>query len=317
MLKQGLRENMTVNDTNSRPVIRVKKHSSIIVDVIVEKFFYIIGFSSLLVLLTIMVFLVKEGVPLFSEISVSDFITGREWYPTSNNPRYGIMPLIFSSVYITVIASIIAVPLSLSVAIYISEIAGSRLREIIKPLVEIIASIPSVVVGFFGMVVVAPFLMNNFNIDSGLNLLNASLMLAFMAVPTIASISEDAISSVPVSLKEASYALGANRWQTIIHVTIPASLSGIYTAIILGISRVIGETMIVLMVAGGAAVLPESIFSPVRPLTSNIAAEMAEASVGGTHYRALFAIGIILFVITFVFNIVADYLSNKYKFKAN
>ena len=144
------------------------------------------------------------------------------------------------------------------------------------------------------MVVVAPFLMNNFHIDSGLNLLNASLMLAFMAIPTIASISEDAISSVPVSLKEASYALGANRWQTIIHVTIPASLSGIWTAIILGISRVIGETMIVLMVAGGAAVIPDSIFNPVRPLTSNIAAEMAEASVGGTHYRALFAIGIIL-----------------------
>jgi phosphate transport system permease protein len=297
--------------------IKVKKHSSIIVDVIVEKFFYIIGFSSLLVLLTIMVFLIKEGVPLFTEISISDFITGKEWYPTSNNPRYGIMPLIVSSVYITIIASMIAVPLSLSVAIYIAELAGSRIKEIIKPLVEIIASIPSVVVGFFGMVVLAPFLMEHFDIDSGLNLLNASLMLAFMAVPTIASISEDAISSVPVSLKEASYALGANRWQTIIHVTIPAALSGIYTAIILGISRVIGETMIVLMVAGGAAVLPGSIFSPVRPLTSNIAAEMAEASVGGTHYRALFAIGIILFVITFVFNIVADYLSNKYKFKAN
>ncbi len=297
--------------------IKVKKHSSIIVDVIVEKFFYIIGFSSLLVLLTIMVFLIKEGVPLFTEINISDFITGKEWYPTSNNPRYGIMPLIVSSIYITIIASMIAVPLSLSVAIYIAELAGSRIKEIIKPLVEIIASIPSVVVGFFGMVVVAPFLMEHFDIDSGLNLLNASLMLAFMAVPTIASISEDAISSVPVSLKEASYALGANRWQTIIHVTIPAALSGIYTAIILGISRVIGETMIVLMVAGGAAVLPGSIFSPVRPLTSNIAAEMAEASVGGTHYSALFAIGIILFVITFVFNIVADYLSNKYKFKAN
>lgn len=308
---------MTLNETNTTPVVKTKKHSSIIVDVIVEKFFYIIGFSSLLVLLTIMVFLVKEGVPLFTEISISDFITGKEWYPTSNNPRYGIMPLIFSSVYITIIASVIAVPLSLSVAIYIAELAGSRIKEIIKPLVEIIASIPSVVVGFFGMVVVAPFLMEHFDIDSGLNLLNASLMLAFMAVPTIASISEDAISSVPVSLKEASYALGANRWQTIIHVTIPAALSGIYTAIILGISRVIGETMIVLMVAGGAAVLPESIFSPVRPLTSNIAAEMAEASVGGTHYRALFAIGIILFVITFVFNIIADYLSNKYKFKAN
>jgi len=296
--------------------IRLKRRS-IIFDILIEKFFFIIGLSSLLVLLTIMIFLIKEGLPLFKEISISDFIFGQEWYPTSGNPRFGILPLIISSLYITIIASLIAIPLSLSVAIYISELAGSTLREIVKPVVEIIASIPSVIVGFFGMVVVAPFLMTHFNIDSGLNLLNASLMLAFMAIPTIASISEDAISSVPMSLKEASYALGANRWQTIIHVTIPASLSGIWTAIILGVSRVIGETMIVLMVAGGAAVIPNSIFSPVRPLTSNIAAEMAEASVGGTHYRALFAIGIILFVITFMFNIIADYLSNKYKFKAS
>jgi phosphate transport system permease protein len=306
---------MQINSINKNE--KVKKLRCIIYDKIIEKFFYITGFSSLLVLLTIMIFLITEGLPLFKEIAISDFIFGMEWYPTSNNPRFGIMPLIVSSVYITVIASAIAVPLSLCVAIYISELAGSTVKEIIKPAIEIIASIPSVVIGFFGMVVIAPFMMERFNIDSGLNLFNASLMLAFMAVPTIASISEDAISSVPMSLKEASYALGADRWQTMIHVTIPASPSGIWTAIILGISRVIGETMIVLMIAGGAAVIPDSIFSAVRPLTSNIAAEMAEASVGGAHYRALFAIGIILFVITFIFNIIADYLSNKYKFKAS
>jgi phosphate transport system permease protein len=209
------------------------------------------------------------------------------------------------------------VPLSLAVAVYLSELSGPSVREIIKPLIEIIASIPSVVVGFFGMVVVAPYLQNNFDIDTGLNLFNASLMLAFMAIPTIASLSEDAISSVPGSLKEASYALGANRWQTIFHITIPAALSGVWTAIILGISRVIGETMVVLMIAGGAAVVPGSIFDPVRPLTSNIAAEMAEAPVGGSHYHALFAIGIVLFIITMIFNLFADYLSNKYKFKWN
>lgn len=307
---------MKPNDAIHSSSVKEKKHYTIIIDSIVEKLFYIIGFTSLLVLLTIMVFLVKEGLPLFREISLSEFISGREWYPTSSNPRYGIMPLIISSLAITLIASAIAVPLSLSVAIYLSELAGSRTREILKPMIEIIASIPSVVIGFFGMVVVAPFLMSKLNIDSGLNLFNAAIMLAFMAIPTIASISEDALSSVPVSLKEASYALGANRWQTIVHVTIPAALSGIYTAIILGISRVIGETMIVLMVAGGAAVIPDSLFSAVRPLTSNIAAEMAESPVGGTHYRALFSIGIILFIITFIFNIIADYLSNRYKFKA-
>jgi phosphate transport system permease protein len=212
-------------------------------------------------------------------------------------------------------ASIIAIPISLATAIYISEIARGKFKDIVKSLIEIIASIPSVVIGFFGLVVVAPFLIKNFNIDSGLNLFNASLLLAFTAIPTITSISEDAISSVPISLKEASLALGANKWQTVVHIVIPASLSGIWTAIILGISRIIGETMIVLMVAGGASVIPKSIFDPVRPLTSNVAAEMAEAAVGGIHYRALFAIGIILFIITFIFNITADYLSNKYKFK--
>jgi phosphate transport system permease protein len=294
-----------------------KKHSSIIFDFFIEKFFLIVGLSCLAVLFLIMFFLVREGIPLFSKISLADFLTGSEWYPTSGTPRFGVLPLIAASVSVTILASAISIPLSLAVAVYLAELAGSRVREIIKPVVEIIASIPSVVIGFFGMVVIAPFLMEKFDIDSGLNMFNAAAMLAFMAIPTIASISEDAISSVPVTMKEASYALGANRWQTIFHVTLPASLSGIWTAIILGISRVIGETMVVLMVAGGATLIPHSIFDPVRPLTSNIAAEMAEAEVGGIHYNALFAIGLILFVITFIFNITADYLSNKYKFKSN
>ena len=297
--------------------IETRKTNSLIYDVLIEKFFLIVGLSSLFILFTIMVFLIKEGLPLFKTVGLTDFIFGTEWYPTSDNPRYGIFPLILSSLSITLIASSIAIPLSLSVAIYISELAGSTVKEIVKPLIEIIASIPSVIIGFFGMVVVAPFLIEFFDLDTGLNLFNASLMLSFMVIPTIASISEDAISSVPMSLKEASYALGANKWETIIHIVIPASLSGIYTAIILGISRIIGETMIVLMVAGGATIIPSSLFDPVRPLTSNIAAEMAEAAVGGVHYRALFAIGIMLFILTFIFNLIADYLSNKYKFKMN
>jgi len=296
---------------------RVNVHRSIVYNYIIEKFFLLIALSCLLILLLIMLFLFREGLPIFKVISISDFLAGHEWYPTSEMPRYGILPLIVASVYVTVMASIIAVPLSLAIAIYLSEMARSQVREVMKPTIELIASIPSVIIGFFGMVVVAPFLQRHFNIDTGLNMFNAAVMLAFMAIPTIASISEDAISSVPVSLKEASYALGANRWQTIYHITLPAALSGIWTAIILGVSRVIGETMVVLMVAGGAAVIPGSIFDPIRPLTSNIAAEMAEAEVGGNHYHALFAVGIVLFFITFVFNIIADYLSNKYKFKTN
>ncbi len=295
----------------------MEKHKGALIDITLEKFFFVIALSCLLVLFTIMIFLFKEGLPILKHLSIGDFTFGTEWYPTCGNPRFGFFPLIIASLSVTALASLIAIPFSLAVAIYLSEIASKSAKEIFKPMIEIIASIPSVVIGFFGMVVVAPFLMNHFDIDSGLNLFNASIMLAFMVIPIIASISEDAISSVPLSLKEASYALGATRWQTIFHITIPAALSGIWTAIILGISRVIGETMVVLMVAGGAALMPHSFFDPVRPLTSNIAAEMAEAEVGGIHYNALFAIGIILFIITFIFNLIADYLSNKYKFKSH
>ena len=293
----------------------MKVYSNILFDKIIEKSFLFIGLSCLIVLFMIMLFLFKEGIPIFEKLSLKDFIFGTSWYPTSENPRYGIFPLIIASLSVTLAASIIAVPLSIAIAVYISGLASPVLKEIIKPAIEIIASIPSVIIGFFGMVIVAPFFQRYFHVDTGLNLMNAAIMLAFMAIPTIASISEDAISSVPLSLKEGSYALGANRWQTMFHITIPASLSGIWTAIILGISRVIGETMVVLMVAGGAAAMPDSLFSPVRPLTSNIAAEMGEAPVGGDHYHALFAIGIILFIITFIFNLIADYLSNKYRFK--
>lgn len=294
-----------------------KKHNSILYDSIIKKAFLFVAFTSIVVLFLIMFFLIREGLPIFSVIGVGDFLFGTAWYPTGTPPRFGAFPLIIASILTTLIASVIAIPLSLAIAVYISQIAKPLVREIIKPVIEVIASIPSVIVGFFGMVVMAPVLQEYFNVDTGLNMLNASLMLAFMSIPTIASISEDAISSVPDSLVEASYALGANRWQTIFHIMLPASLSGIWTAIILGISRVIGETMVVLMVAGGAAMIPRSIFSPVRPLTANIAAEMAEAPYRGDHYFALFAIGIILFVVTFLFNIMASYLSNRYKFKYN
>ncbi len=294
---------------------KIWPHKSIIFDMVLSRAFFLVGFTCLAVLLLIMVFLFREGLPIFRTVSVWDFIAGTSWYPTGSPERFGALPLIAASVAVTLAASVIAVPLSLAVALYLAELASPLLKEIMKPAIEIIASIPSVIIGFFGMVVVAPFMQDHFDIDTGLNLLNAALMLAFMALPTIASISEDAISSVPASLKEASYALGANRWQTIYHITIPAALSGIWTAIILGVSRVIGETMVVLMVAGGAAIIPKSLFDPVRPLTSNIAAEMAEAAHQSNHYHALFAIGILLFIMTMLFNLIAGYLSNRYKFK--
>jgi phosphate transport system permease protein len=276
-------------------------------------FFVIIAFASITVLLMITLFLFMEGIPIFSKVSVKDFLFGKYWYPTSDPPDFGIFPLIVASLAVTFISAIISVPLGVMTAVYLSEIASLRLREWIKPIVELLAALPSVVIGFFGMVVVAPFLQEVFDIPTGLNLFNAALMLSFMSIPTICSISEDAIYSVPRSLKEASFALGATHLQTIIRIILPASISGICTAVILGMSRAIGETMVVLMVAGGAAMIPLSIFDPVRPLPASIAAEMAEAPFRGDHYHALFATGIVLFLFTFCFNLVADYIANKYR----
>jgi phosphate transport system permease protein len=274
--------------------------------------FFTIATASITILFLIMLFLFKEGIPIFKTVSVSEFLFGKYWYPTSDPADFGIFPLIIASVLVTGFSGLISIPLGVMTAIYLSEIAKPSVGEIVKPIVELLAALPSVVIGFFGMVLVAPFLQRVFDIPTGLNLFNAALMLAFMSIPTICSISEDAIHSVPDALREASVALGATQLQTIVRVVVPASLSGISTAIILGLSRAVGETMVVLMVAGGAAMLPGSIFDPVRPMPASIASEMAEAPVGGEHYYALFATGIVLFVFTMIFNIVADYIANKY-----
>jgi phosphate transport system permease protein len=244
---------------------------------------------------------------------VRDFLFGRLWYPTSSPPEFGIFALIVGSVAVTTLSGLIAVPLGVMTAVYLAEIASARIREIVKPLLELLAALPSVVIGFFGMVVVAPLLQDALDIPTGLNLFNAALMLAFMSVPTICSLAEDAVYSVPQSLKEASFALGANHLETICRVVIPAALSGICTAVILGMSRAIGETMVVLMVAGGAAMAPESLFSPVRPMPASIAAEMDEAPFRSPHYHALFATGMVLFVFTFLFNLAADVISHRFR----
>ena len=280
---------------------------------IIRFFFFSVALTSITILALIVVFLFIEGLPIFREVSVYDFLLGHYWYPTDEPPEFGLFPLIVASLAITAVASIISIPLGVLTALYLAEVASARVREWVKPMVEFLEALPTVVIGFFGMVVVAPFLQKIFDMPTGLNLFNASLMLAFMSVPTICSISEDAIFSVPIELKEASLALGATHWETIVRVIIPASISGISTAIILGMSRAIGETMVVLMVAGGAAMVPTSIFDPVRPMPASIAAEMGEAPFHSDHYYALFATGIVLFVFTLFFNMVADYISNKYR----
>jgi phosphate transport system permease protein len=279
----------------------------------IRNLFFGIALASITILFLIVLFLFMEGVPIFKVVSVKDFLFGTYWYPTADPPDFGIFPLIVASIAVTALSSALSIPLGVMTAIYLAEVASHRLRELVKPIVELLAALPSVVIGFFGMVIVAPFLQNVFGIATGLNLFNASLMLAFMSVPTICSLSEDAIYSVSQEIKEASLALGATHWQTIYRVIIPASLSGISTAIILGMSRAIGETMVVLMVAGGATLIPTSIFDPVRPMPASIAAEMAEAPFRSNHYYALFATGIVLFCFTLAFNMIADYIAHKYK----
>jgi len=280
---------------------------------LIKGFFCLFASLSIFFLLGIVIVLFKEGLPIFKVTTFKKFLFGKFWYPTYEPPEFGILPLILGSLLVTFGALIISVPLGIAGAIYISEIASFKIKEFIKPVIELLAGIPSVVYGFFGMVVVAPQVARIFNLAVGLNAFTASLILGIMAIPTITSISEDAISAVPKRFKEASYALGANKWETIIKVTLPAAGGGITTAVILGIARVIGETMTVLMVAGGAPVIPHSFFQPVRTMTATIAAEMGETVVGSAHFHALFAIAIVLFLITLSFNILADILSQRFR----
>jgi len=284
-----------------------------------EKFykwiFTVLAFASLFFLMGIVFVLFKEGTPIFKEVGFFKFIFGQKWYPTYNPPEFGILPLILGSLWVTVGASLVCIPLGVGSALYLNEIASFNQRQFLKPIIELLASIPSVVYGFFGLVIVTPFLQNLFSLPTGMTALNASLILGIMATPTVCSIAEDALSYVPGTFREASFALGANRWQTLTRVIIPAAGSGISTAVILGMSRAIGETMTVLMVAGGAAVIPHTLLEPVRPMTAAIAAEMGEAPMGGSHYHALFAVALVLFLITFIFNIIAEMISRRFRLK--
>jgi len=282
-------------------------------DLLIQNLFLFFASISIVVLCLIMVFLFKEGLPIIEVVSPLRFLFGKSWYPTYDPPEFGILPLIMGSVAVTLGAITIAIPLGVATAIYLSEVANLRVKEFLKPVIELLAGVPSVVYGFFGLVVVAPWIQNLFDLPTGLTALTASIMLGIMASPTVISISEDALSSVPFSYREASLALGTTKWHTAIKVTVPAALSGISTACILGMARAIEETMTVLMVAGGAAVIPRTLLQPVRPMTANIIAEMGEAVHGSEHYSALFAIGIVLFFITLALNLLADFISHSFK----
>ncbi|GHU63826.1 phosphate transport system permease protein [Bacteroidia bacterium] len=246
------------------------------------------------------------------QLNPADFFGGTEWMPTATpSPQFGLLPLLLGTLWVSLLAILIALPLGLGVAIYLSELAGKRMRRLLKPAIELLAGIPSVVYGFFGLVVLAPLLQKILHLSVGETAFTGSLVLAIMALPTIITIAEDAMQNTPQAMREASLGLGANHWQTIYKVIIPYSASGISAAVVLGIGRAIGETMAVLMVTGNAAVIPHSFFEPVRTIPATIAAELGEAPVGGAHYQALFMLGCILFIITMIISVAAEGISKK------
>jgi phosphate transport system permease protein len=246
------------------------------------------------------------------EISAASFLLGKQWFPTAEpSAQLGVLPLILGTLWVSLGAILIALPLGLATAIFMAEIANKRLRGFLKPVVELLAGIPSVVYGFFGLIIVVPAIQQIFHLPVGESGLAGSIILGIMALPTIITISEDALRTTPRALKEASLALGASQWQTITKVTVPFAKSGITAAIILGVGRAIGETMAVLMVTGNAAVIPHSYFEPLRTIPATIAAELGEAPYGGAHFKALFALGCILFIITFCINLIFDFIARK------
>ena len=273
----------------------------------------IAGSSSILFILLIFVFLLREGLPALSEVSLKDLFSVR-WYPIED--LFGLLPLISGSLVVTLTSIIIALPLGIGTAIYIGEIAPKNVKEILKPTVEIMAGIPSVVLGFIGIRALSPFLREFFNLPTGLTALSGSILLALIAIPSIVSIAEDALYAVPSSYRDASYALGATQWQTIWGVVLPAARNGLLTAVMLGIGRSLGETMAVMMVTGNAATSfsgLKSIIMPVRTMTATIASEMGEVASGSTHYHVLFFIGIILFIFSLIINISSFTVQKKSK----
>lgn len=272
---------------------------------LIESIIRVLGFSSIGFMLLIFLFLLKEGLPVLWEVSPGNLF-GTRWYPTFD--IFGTLPLILGSAYVTIAAIAIALPLGVTTAIFVREAAPNWAREILKPLIEVLAGIPSVVLGFFGMHVIAPMVRTTLNVPTGLSAFTGAVLLAYMSLPTIISVAEDALDSVPKSYRDAALAMGATNWQTIWRVIVPAARSGIAMAVMLGMGRAIGETMAVMMVTGNASRMPlsfGSLFMPVRTMTATVAAEMGEVANGSVHYHALFGIGIILFILTFIINVLA------------
>jgi len=277
----------------------------------IKYFLAAVAGTSILILFLIFFFLFREGAGIFSYVNIFDFILGKKWLPASEPPQFGALPLIIGSLVVTMGAGVIAIPVGIGIAVFLAEVAPRSVREISKAIIELLAGIPSVVYGFIGLTILAPLIKDILDLPSALCAFTASVVLAIMALPTVVSISEDALDAVPRDYREASLALGATKWETTLRVVLPSARSGLLAASMLGLGRAIGETMAVLMVAGNATLIPYSIFDPVRTITADIAAEMGETVQGGVHYQALFGLGMVLFAITFVINLITDLVFAK------
>lgn len=280
-------------------------------DLVLKHIFKTTGFITIALLAGIFFMLLYNSFAFFTDVKPIDFLTGSQWNPENKNGKYGIAPLLVSTGLVTIGAMVIAVPLGIFTAAFLSEMAYPKLKAILKPLIEMLAAIPSVAIGFLGIVLVGPGIAKIFGIANGLNALNGAVLLAVMALPTIITISEDAINAVPQSHREASLALGANKWETLFKVTLPAAFPGLIAAVMLGLGRALGETMTVLMATGNASVLPTGFLDAVRTITATIAIEMGEVPYQTTHYFALFAIAVVLFLITLFINLLGEYFANR------
>jgi phosphate transport system permease protein len=276
---------------------------------IIEKLILLCGLASIFFVVLIFLFLLKEGLAVFKTVAPLKFIFGKSWYPISDPPQLGILPLILGSLLVTLGAALISIPIGVACAVYIAEVAPQKIKEVLKSGIELLAAIPSVVLGFIGMVTLVPWVKSIFHLPTGLTALSGSVMLAFMAMPTIVSIAEDALYSVPKSYKEGALALGATHWQAIHRVILPAASSGIMAAVMLGIGRVIGETMAVVMIVGNRTVLPESLLDGVRTMTSHIVLELGYAT--DTHRGALIATAAVLFVFILLINLLVAVIRRK------
>jgi len=281
----------------------------------IEGGIFLASLLAIVVLLGIVVVLLRQGLPIFSHTPPWEFLFGTKWYPVSEPPTFGTSTFFVATMWVTLVATVIAVPVGVACAAYLAEVAPPGVRESVKPVIELLAGIPSVVMGFIGLLLLSPLVQSMFNLNTGLSGLAAGIMLSLMSLPIIVSVSEDALRAIPDEFRQAAYALGATKWEVVRHVSIPAALSGIAAAIMLGMGRAIGETMTVLMIAGGALAVPVSPTQPMMPMTAAIASGIGNAVRGGLQYQALFAIGLLLFLMTLAVNLIADRVLERQKRK--